>query len=137
MPNDFKFCPVCGSPPSPQSTPPQQNQPPPIQNYYQHNYYQNVVELKSEGTTLILSIVLGLSVVTGIGHMYVGKIGRGVVILIAGLVLGVTGWVTIWIGVGIIFLIGFFILFIWQIFDSRNLCRQYNDYLSKNGKPPW
>lgn len=137
MPNDFQFCPVCGSPPSPQSTPPQRNQPPPVQNYYQNNYYQNVIGLKSEGTTLILSIVLGLLIVQGIGHMYVGKIGKGVVILIVGLVLGVIGWTTIWIGVGAIFLIGNFILFIWQIIDSRNLCRQYNDYLSKNGKPPW
>ena len=135
MPNDFQFCPVCGSPPSPH--PPQQNQPPPVQNYYQNNYYQNVVGLKSEGTTLILSILLGLVTIQGIGHMYVGKIGKGVVILIVGLVLGVTGWATIWIGVGAIFLIGNFILFIWQIIDSRNLCRQYNDYLSKNGKPPW
>jgi len=131
MPNDFQFCPVCGSPPSPQST----------QNYYQHNYYQNVVGLKSEDTTLVLSIVLGLFGIQGVGHLYVGKIGKGLCFLIGSLILfGVAIWlITTLVGafIGIPLLIGYLILFIWQIIDSRNLCRQYNDYLSKNGKPPW
>lgn len=138
MPTSFKFCPVCGNPPQAQAQP----QPPPVQqNYYQSNYYQNnpvnVFSYKSESTTLILSIVLGLLGIQGVGHMYVGKIGKGVGILIGSIILLAVGIVTVWFGVGIILLIGYFIMFIWQIVDSRNLCLQYNDYLAKNGKPPW
>jgi TM2 domain-containing membrane protein YozV len=135
MYSNFKFCPVCGLPPK------QQNNSPPVQNYYQNNYYQapqqNIPGLKSESTTLILSIVLGLLGIQGVGHMYVGKVGKGIGILIGALILGTIGVLTIWVGVGVIFLIIYFIMLIWQIFDSRNLCKQYNDYLLKTGKPPW
>ena len=135
MYSNFKFCPVCGLPPK------QQNNSPPVQNYYQNNYYQapqqNIPGLKSESTTLILSIVLGLLWIQGVGHMYVGKVGKGIGILIGALILGTIGVLTIWVGVGVIFLIIYFIMLIWQIFDSRNLCKQYNDYLLKTGKPPW
>ena len=135
MYSNFKFCPVCGLPPK------QQNNSPQVQNYYQNNYYQapqqNIPGLKSESTTLILSIVLGLLGIQGVGHMYVGKVGKGIGILIGALILGTIGVLTIWVGVGVIFLIIYFIMLIWQIFDSRNLCKQYNDYLLKTGKPPW
>lgn len=134
MYSDFKFCPVCGLPPK------QQQNSPPVQNYYQNNYYQNpqnVHSFKSEGITLILSIILGIIGLQGVGHMYVGKIGKGIGILIGSIIIFLIGVFTIWIGVGVILLIIYLIIFIWQIFDSRSLCRQYNDYLSKTGKPPW
>jgi len=137
MLTNFKFCPICGSPPSPQPHV-NLNNPPPQNNYYQSNYYQNAPNFyKSEGTTLVLAIVCGLIIFQGIGQMYVGKIGRGIGVLILGLFLVVIGLATVWFGVGAIFLIGYFILFIWQIFDARKLCREYNDYVSRNGRPPW
>jgi len=97
MPKDFNFCPVCGSlPPAPKS-PPQPNynpNPPPQPNYNpnpppQPNYNPNPPPQpnyspqyqtghKDESTTLILSIILGLIGLPGIGHMYVGKVGKGV-----------------------------------------------------------
>jgi len=152
MPNAFKFCPVCNSPPSaPNSPSPQQPNPPkqpnPPRNNpnppQQPNYNPNPPQQpnynpqyqtghKDESTTLILSIVLGLIGLPGIGHMYVGKVGKGVGILIGSWFLIVVGVLTMGIG-----LIIYLILFIWQIFDSRNLCRQYNQYLSQNGRPPW
>ena len=64
--------------------------------------------------------------------MYVGKVGKGVGILIGSWLLIIVGIATMGIG-----LIVYFVLFIWQIFDSRNLCRQYNQYLSQYGQPPW
>lgn len=94
-------------------------------------------EYKSEGTTLVLSIVLGLFGLCGVGHMYVGKVGKGVGILILGIVLFAVGIATIAFGVGIIFLIIFVVLFIWQIVDSRKLCFYYNGYLDSNGDRPW
>lgn len=147
MTTNFKFCPVCGMPPQPSSNPtqmygnPRNNQNPPNQNnYYNNNYYQNsnpMIGLKSESTTLILSIVLGLLGLSGIGHMYVGKVGKGVGILIGNIVLWIIGVATVIIGVGVIFLIAGIALFIWQITDSKKLCRQYNDHLKRTGTPPW
>ena len=91
---------------------------------------------KSESTTLLLSILLGLFGLSGIGHLYLGMIGRGVVILIGGIALGVVGVLTLFFGVGWILLIAYIPLFIWQIIDSRKLCRQYNDYYEEYGKEP-
>jgi len=149
MLNDFKSCPVCGNPPSgspqaPQPPPPPQvnpPQPPPPPNYNpyppQQPNPQSYAGYKSEGTTLILAILLGLFGFCGIGHMYVGRIGRGVGILIGVWVLYAIGGATLFILIGIPFVIGGFILFIWQIIDARNLCQEYNNYLLNNGRPPW
>ncbi len=141
MPKDFNFCPVCGSLPTAPKSPPQPNynpNPPPQPNYNpnpppQPNYSpQYQTGHKDESTTLILSIILGLIGLPGIGHMYVGKVGKGVGILIGSWILIAVGVLTLGIG----FII-YLILFIWQIFDSRTLCRQYNNYLSQHGRPPW
>lgn len=145
MPDDFKFCPVCGSPPpAPISPPPPQFNPPQQPNPPNYNPYppqqpnpQSYVGYKSEGTALVLAIVLGLFGLCGIGQMYAGRIGRGVGILFGVWILYGIGVATLYILIGIAFLIGGLILFIWQIFDARNLCKQYNDYLLNNGRPPW
>ena len=138
----FRFCPVCGNPPGPQPnvTPPYtpQSNPPPYQpqgqppqnNYYNNNYYQNnppLLNTKSEALAIVLSILI-----IGVGQMYMGKIGRGIGILLGGITLGIIGIVTF--GVGYIVLL---ILFIWQIIDAYNLCKKYNQYLAQNGRPPW
>jgi len=91
---------------------------------------------KSESTTLLLSIILGCLCISGAGHLYLGVIGRGVGILIAGIVLWVVGAVTLMFGVGVVLIIGYLVLFIWQILDSRRLCREYNDYYEDHGEEP-
>ena len=91
---------------------------------------------KSDSTTLLLAIILGLFGLSGIGHLYLGMIGRGVGILIAGIVLWVVGVATIMFGVGVVLIIGYLVLFIWQIIDSRRLCREYNDYYEDYGQEP-
>jgi len=106
---------------------------------------------KSEDVTLVLSVVLGLISLQGIGHIYIGKIARGAGILSLSLLL-----FTIWISyvAGIItknsipsfasfyFLpvvaAGYLGLYVFQILDSRKLCATYNEYISEQGKrPPW
>ncbi len=94
-------------------------------------------KLKSESTTLLLSIIVGLFGINGIGHIYVGKIGKGVWILIGSLILFGIGIATVFIGVGIVFLVIYFVVYIWQIIDSRNLCRTYNQQVEATGRPPW
>lgn len=92
--------------------------------------------MKSESTTLLLSIILGLFGINGIGHIYVGKTAKGVWILIGSLILFGIGIATVPIGVGIALLIIYFVIYIWQIIDSRNLCRKYNEELEATRQPP-
>ena len=146
MPTNFTVCPVCNSPPSasnspnpPQPNPPQPNPPqpnPPQPNYNQNpppnNNPQIAVSYKSMGTTTILALVVGLLGFCGVGHMYVGKVGKGIGILIGSWILIAIGIVTFGIG-----LIIYLILFIWQIVNARTLCKEYNDFLYRNGQPPW
>ena len=87
---------------------------------------------KNEGTALILSIVLGLLGLNGIGQIYAGKVSRGIVIMIGSWVVIVVGIMTLGVG-----LIAYLAIFIWQIFDTKNLCKEYNEFVSLNGRPPW
>ena len=87
---------------------------------------------KNEGTGLILAIILGFFGLSGIGEIYAGRVGRGIGILIGGIILLVLMIVTMGI-TGIVYLI----IFIWSIFDTKKLCREYNDFLGSNGRPPW
>ena len=89
-------------------------------------------QYKNEGTGLILSILLGLLTICGIGQIYAGKVGKGIGILILGWVLIVVGFAT-----GGILLIAYLGIFIWQIFDTKKLCKEYNEFVSLNGRPPW
>ena len=106
---------------------------------------------KKEEITLILSVVLGLISLQGIGHIYLGKMGRGVGILALSLLL-FTLWISYVMGVitkdslpsfvSFYFLpitaIGYLGLYVFQILDSRKLCTVYNEYISQQGKrPPW
>ena len=106
---------------------------------------------KKEEVTLILSVVLGLISLQGIGYIYLGKIGRGVGILALSLLL-FTLWISYATGVitkdsvpsfvSFYFLpitaIGYLGLYVFQILDSRKLCTVYNEYISQQGKrPPW
>ena len=127
------------------------------------------VEYKSESITLIFAIIVSLFGFMGVGHMYLGKVKKGIVILILGLVKSAAG-VLLLIGglaflgqnsqrsnaydpfgaahidpttgiiilaIGIALLIGVVVLFFWQIFDARKLCRKYNEYVEEHGKRPW
>lgn len=109
----------------------------------------SINDYKSEGTTLILAIFLGLFGIMGIGHMYVGRKKRGVLILVGGLFLI---WALFMLVVGAsmiygstplagniaiansfvpVYLIPFIGLYIWQIINARKLCKMYNERLEK------
>ena len=130
-PQEESFCPKCGNKiigngscpncNSPQSNQRQQNNP--------NQMRQRPYEWKSEGTTLILTVLLGIIGLGGIGHIYLGNITRGIVLLIIGIVLVIITLATI--GIGLIALIPFAI---WVVFDARSKCRYYNDYLEQIGR---
>ncbi len=157
MSSDFVFCPVCGVR-APNNDPTQanvrtgQNQPPhaqpnfnpnydptpPAQPSYNPNTPQPIgAKYKAESTAILLAALLGVIMINGVGHMYAGKVGKGVGLLVGSIVLAIIGWSTVLFGVGIIFLVGYFAIWIWQIFDARNTCREYNEYFARHGQPPW
>lgn len=102
------------------------------------NVSERPIEWKSESTTLILAIVLGVFGISGVGHLYLGKIQTGIILLIGGVILIAIGVsrliVVVW---SLVILIGYLAIFIWQIIDARKLCAEYNKNLSEHGKPPW
>ncbi len=132
------FCQNCGAQKQDQSS---KNQQSTSQKSSQDSKLHRPTEWKSESTTLLLSILLGLIGIQGVGHMYVGKVGKGVGILIGSLILFLVaiGLTVTGIGaiVGIPLMIIYFIMFIWQIINSRKLCQQYNDYLEQHDQRPW
>ena len=92
--------------------------------------------------------------------MYVGKVGRGIGILILGFILyGIVAFAifsTIFLAVpsqyesirdvpnvgpavAFMFIFGFIylIFFIWQIFSARNLARKFNRLAKTTGTEPW
>ena len=110
------------------------------------------MEPKNEHISLVLSIVLGLVGLSGISHIYLGKIPKGIGILVVSFILiGVAGYfvyiiasqnmlnlLSILHSFWIVPLVGYYGFFAWQIFDARRLCLKYNKYVSESGKlPPW
>ena len=105
------------------------------------------VPLKSPGVALILGLILGLFGLMGIGQIYAGKIARGIIILILGLIvvpmmiviafMGATiTFGAVWILLPVISII-MFVLWIWQSYDAYVLTKRFNEGLQRTGVPPW
>ena len=132
-----KFCGSCGNQTTEIETPSQDTnrsyaEPSPKQNVNTGKVLQRPIEWKSMGVTIVLTVVLGIFGFGGIGHLYLGKIIKGIVILIVGIILLVITIFTM--GIGLIALIPYAI---WVVYDSYKLCKRYNDDLEQTGRPPW
>jgi TM2 domain-containing membrane protein YozV len=104
------------------------------------------LEHKNPGIAALLAAILGIWGLMGIGHIYVGKIAKGVVFLIVGIILAGLVWVSfalgfLTLGFGFIFTLIFavilVILWIYQIVDAYNLAKMFNREVQSTGKPPW
>ena len=131
-----KFCGSCGNPITETATPIQDTnqshaEPPPKQNVNSGKALQRPPEWKSMGVTMVLTVVLGIFGLGGIGHLYLGKIIKGIVLLIVGIILAIIGWLTIF---GLIILLAFAL---YVVYDAYRLCKRYNDVLEQTGRPPW
>ena len=131
-----KFCGSCGNPITETATPIQDTnqshaEPPPKQNVNSGKVLQRPPEWKSMGVTMVLTVVLGIFGLGGIGHLYLGKIIKGIVLLIVGIILAIIGWLTIF---GLIIL---FIFALCVVYDAYRLCKRYNNDLEQTGRPPW
>jgi TM2 domain-containing membrane protein YozV len=122
---------------------------------------------KSPGTTALIAFLGGLFALPGIGHIYIGRVRRGIIILVIGLVLYILAIIPVilmisfqeflstqneyssdvirdvpgvWlqiISLMIVFGVGYIVMFIWQIFDARKLARKFNEVVRTTGKEPW
>ncbi len=111
---------------------------------------QKATKYKNENIPLILSIVLGLFGLPGIGHIYLGKAAKGFgimsisLILVSSSVYFVSSMIThgdlnlfsILNSLVVVLIIGYLALYIFQIFDAKKTCMIYNKYLSEDGKLP-
>jgi TM2 domain-containing membrane protein YozV len=104
------------------------------------------LEYKSPGIAAVLALVLGFFGLMGVGHIYVGRLARGIVLLIVGIILAVLtygsfllGFVTFglgWVG-ALVFGVILLILWIWQTFDAYGLAKKFNKAVEETGKTPW
>jgi len=103
-----------------------------------------MVPQKSEGMAVVLALILGIFGLWGVGHVYAGKIGKGIGLLVAGLIFGGLFWVSL---VLTVILIGFaglaifgLILFggwLWQTYDAYETAKTYNILAQQTGRAPW
>jgi TM2 domain-containing membrane protein YozV len=122
---------------------------------------------KSPGTTALIAFLGGLFALPGIGHMYLGRVRRGMIILIRGLILYVlmiipaimafsfqgfpstqnmfssettTDIPRVWLQIISLMLvlgIAYIALFIWQILDATKLAKKFNEIVKTTHKEPW
>ena len=106
---------------------------------------------KSPGTTALIAFLGGIFGLPGIGHMYVGMVKRGILILIGGLVIYIIivfssialnatellSSVQSWVVIIVVCIGGYIALFIWQIFDAREFAKKFNESVKATGKEPW
>lgn len=117
---------------------------------------------KNPGTTALLAFIGGILALPGIGHIYVGKVGTGIGILIGGFILyaltfsiiisvtstrayeaqysptGNASPLPIDMMVAILVLvIGYTVLFIYQIITATRLANKFNRLAKTTGTNPW
>ena len=102
------------------------------QNVNSGKVLQRPPEWKSMGVTMVLTVVLGIVGLGGIGHLYLGKIIKGIVLCIVGIILLAVTIMTVLMG--LVVLIPFALI---VVYDAYRLCKRYNNDLEQTGRPPW
>ncbi|HJT86185.1 MAG TPA: zinc ribbon domain-containing protein [Nitrososphaeraceae archaeon] len=115
---------------------------------------------KSPGTAALIAFIGGIFGLQGVGHIYVGKVGKGIGILISGIIIAfllIFSTVSLQgifffeddisssnsgievVAIFIIFISGiaYLVLWIWQIFNARKLAKKFNEIVRTTGKEPW
>ena len=106
---------------------------------------------KDPNITLILALIPGLFGLMGIGHLYIGKIARGILFLLIGLIIGpiFAGGIYLLIMEGVmpdpidLLIAGGFLILIIAIvligstIDAYEQAKTYNHVLRTRGSPPW
>jgi TM2 domain-containing membrane protein YozV len=105
------------------------------------NYrFSKMPEWKNPAFAAVLALIFGFFILMGIGHIYVGRVRRGIAIMIIGLMLIPFGIVTgaLTYGIGFLVTIALWLaLLIWQTLDAYNLAKEYNRIAWETGRAPW
>jgi TM2 domain-containing membrane protein YozV len=149
------FCPSCGAPTggqpnNGQSGGPQYNGGPTYnsQYTYQQPMYAAAPQ-KSTGIAIVLAFL-----VPGLGHLYIGKITRGIAIMAIGIVFGLLSSIIVFaymesnyyyyyddlaglLAFIIVLSVVDFIIWIWNLYDVNKLTNEYNAQVRNTGNPPW
>ena len=99
-----------------------------------------VTQNKNPGTAVLIALIAGFFGFQGIGHMYIGKTGKGIGLLLIGWVLAISMAIFILAGIIPMFILMGIVIFaywIWQAYDVNGLAKYYNERLMQNGKGPW
>jgi len=93
-----------------------------------------VMREKSEGGAAVLSLLWG-----GLGQIYVGKIARGLGIMLVCVLLSMLSILLLFVSFILIIFMALIMLafLIWNIFDAYNLAKEYNNHLMTTGNRPW
>jgi len=169
MTNRPKFCSNCGESLDQESTicskcgiDLQQQQQQQVGSTTQNRPIVDQLPYKSPGTAALIAFIGGIFALLGLGHIFVGKIGKGFGILVSGIIIYVLFVIMaislpgmLLLGLvesstgdassgGIIFIvmfilgIAYLVFWIWQIFNARKLARKFNELVRTNGgKEPW
>tara|TARA_Y100000590_G_scaffold1635_1_gene2028 strand:+ start:1493 stop:2020 length:528 start_codon:yes stop_codon:yes gene_type:complete len=121
LPAKYAPCPSCGHVKTTFGAPP----PPQPGSMQPHSY-------KGIGTCVALALIPGFFGICGIGHFYINKIGRGIVCLIIGIILGAIALASMGIG-----LVAFIPFLAWTVYDAHKDTKYYNSYMASHQKPPW
>jgi hypothetical protein len=118
----------------------------------------NIIVYKSTGTAALLAFIGAIFGLPGIGHIYVGRVGRGLLILFSGFVLYIFSWLSFLTGaiggilggpnagipffqtgtsLAIALFLMYFGLLVWQILDARSQAKKLNEQIQLTGKEPW
>ena len=91
---------------------------------------------KSAGVAAVLSLLWA-----GLGQVYVGKIGLGLLLIIVFPMILSISLVFMILTVNLVGLLLFsiilFVVWIWNIFNAYDLAKEYNDRLRSTGRHPW
>ncbi|MDR0778690.1 MAG: zinc ribbon domain-containing protein [Methanomassiliicoccaceae archaeon] len=102
----------------------------------QYQQYTVSVREKSAGVAAVLSLIWA-----GLGQIYVGKIGLGLMLIIIYPILLFGGLIVLAVALGLIGLIVFavivIVVWIWNIFNAYQLANEYNDAIRATGRRPW
>ena len=102
------------------------------------------VPRKSPVIAAALGLVLGFFGLWGLGQMYAGKIGKGIALLVVGLIIGGLFWFSVILTVILIGYVGiaiFGIVFVggwlWQTVDAYGTAQEYNELHAEPARTQW
>jgi len=115
--------------------------PQPTATYHTASREVDAMQQHKDASFAVLIAAVGGIFTFGLGHFYVGRIGRGLVLIIGGSLLKIgLGWLYYLrggIGLIVVFALLNVGLWMWQAYDAYTLARKYNTALQQTGKAPW